>query len=466
MKRPLKNLLALAAGDLGSRLLGFLINVYLARVLLPSAFGVMNIGLSVLGYLALVASPGMQVLEARNSALVAGADEQRVNSVLSLRLVLALGCVVVTGIASLLLISPAEVRESVILFALCLLPMAMFLDWFFQGKEQFTTLSIAKLITYGCYGIIVLLFVHSKDDIVWIPLGLTAGYTLATLFLFGAFRRFGAFAFVWRPDEWRRILAGSVPVGVASFLAQSAINLPPLALGWFVATAQAGVFSAALKVVFAMLMLDRLLNALLLPVLTRYASAKREELSFLLSVVVKSVLALTLPLTVGSALLAAPIITVIFGSSYGDAAVLLQILMGYFLFTVLNSVCVCTLIAFQKEKEYTSALNTGSLVLVTGILAGTLLGEAQGAALGVVLGEGVTLALMVVRANATIRLPLLRLLLAPLGATLAMGAVVLALREQPAALQALLGIIAFIMIMIVTRGIDAREIQFLRERLV
>ncbi|MDL1893911.1 hypothetical protein FBQ87_13645 [Sphingobacteriales bacterium CHB3] len=466
MKRPLSNLFSLLAGDIGSRLLGFLITAYLARVLAPSAFGIINIGLAVLGYLMLLGSPGLQLLEARNAAAIAGANVLRVNSVLTLRLLLAGSLLVLATLASILILSSSEIRESVVLFCVSLIPLSLFLDWFFQGKEQFGLLSFAKLIMYLVYGLVVVVAVHSAADIIWVPVGFAAGHLAATLLLLWGYRKFGTFSFAWRPDEWKSILRSSVPVGLAMFLAQSTINLPPIVLGWFASTAEAGIFSAALKIVFVLLMLDRLLNALLLPAVTRYFASRADQVPFFLTVVMKVVLIVILPLTVLGILSAPTIIPVVFGTGYADAVPLFRILMGYFFLTILNSVFVCSLVGAGKENEYTSALNAGSAILVAGIVAGAAFFGSMGVAIGIVIGELSTVLLMIHRTKKIVTVPLFGAFIRPLSAVVLMVATVLLLNEHALLVQACVSLLVFTAVIVVTRGVAPEEIQFLRERFV
>ncbi len=466
MKRPLKNLVSLLVGDIGSRLLGFLITVYLARVLESSAFGVINIGLSVLGYLMLLASPGVQMLETRNAAAVLGTNELRVNAILSLRFLLAIGLLIVTAIVSWLVVSPAHVRENVLLFSLSLIPLSLFLDWFFQGKEKFAAVSIAKLLSYLVYGIVVIVAVRSAEDVVRVPIAFAAGNVAATLFLVIIYRKFGKFKLVWQPSEWKSVLASNVPVGFAVFLAQSAMNLPPIVIGWFVSTAGAGMFSAALKIVFVLLMLDRILNALFLPVATRYLSSRRDEAPLLISVVTKFVFIIVLPMTICGVMLSPLAISIVFGAGYAESIPLLQILMGYFFLTLMNSLFVCTLVGAHREREYTSAVNIGSVIFVVGIVLGTFVLGAIGAAIGVVAGELCTVALMWLQVRKTLSISFWSSIVRPVVACCIMIASTVLFKEQRITLQILISLAVYVVTLLLLRGIESKEIQFLRERFV
>lgn len=467
MKRTLKNFLSLMAGDVASRLIGFLATVYLARVLEASAFGVVNIGLSVFGYLFLVANPGLQVLAIRNAAAAQGADEQRVQAMVSLRLTLAI-CLMVGAaiVAWLLQVSPLT-REVTMLYCISLLPLAFFLDWFFHGKEAFALLSAAKIVNALVSAAAVFIFVRSPADIAWVPIGFALGNLAASLLLLNSYsRRQGSLRFVWRPDEWKNILTASAPIGVATFLAQSALNLPPIALGWLVSKADAGTFSAALKIIVVLLMMDRLLNALLLPAITRYFVQRRDDVTFLVSAAVKFLLIVAVPLTLVGILFSPFVMETIFGAAYVEAVPVLQILMGYFFCTLLNSIFVCCLIASGNEKKYTSALFRGSLLLVVAIVGGTLLAGANGAAWGVVVGELCTLLLMMRDALTFIPISMKPMLARHTLAAVGMVVCVVALSQHHVVAQAVGALIVFVVLAVALKLVGAEEMEFLRERVI
>ncbi len=472
MKRPLKNFFFLVVGDAGSRLLGFFITVYLARVLEPAAFGVINIALSVLGYLILLASPGVQAVETRNVAAFAGTNESRVNSVVSLRLFLSLALLIVTTMITVFIIRSRETRESVLLFSLSLVPLSLFLDWFFYGKERFGAITGAKLLNSLVYGGAVLALVYSADDTRWVAVAFALGNSAATVFLFTHYRRkFGTLKVAWQPAawqpaEWKSILASNVPVGFAMCLAQSATNLPPIILGWLVSNVDAGMFSAAMKITFLLLMLDRILNALFLPVVTRYLASHKDETGFLITTVVKFVLIVVLPTTVCGVAFAPIAVPLIFGSSYAEAIPLLQILMGYFLLTLVNSLFVCILFAAGRELAYTAAITIGSVVFVAAIVTGALLMGTEGAAVGVVIGELITVVMMARQARKTVDVFLWNAARGPIVAGVLMVGVVVLLQEQSVVIRSCAALAAFVAALFALKSVHANEIRFLRERFV
>jgi len=467
MKRPLKNLLSLGFGDAGSRFLGFLVTVYLARVLEPSGFGVMNIGLAVLGYLGLVASPGIQILEVRNVAKLTGLDSARVGSVVSFRLALALllwsGTIAVVH----LVVERELIRNIIILFAASLVPLALMLDWFFQGKEDFVSVGIAKLVNYVVYGLLVLAMVQGKEGLLTAAAAFGAGNIAGAAILWVAYRRrFGRVKMQWSPAVWKEIATAGIPLGAAMFLTQSATNLPPLVIGMVVGTAEVGVYSAAMKLVFFLLLFDRLLSALFLPVVSRYFVTRSDVVPRLAEMTVKIIIVASLPIVVIGIILAPIAVVLVFGSSYEGAIPVLRILLGFFSFTLLNSVYMGILIGAGREKEYIRNAVAGALVLALLIIVMTAIAGIHGAAFGVAAGEFVILMLMMRASGLSVRVRFGHALIKPLAAGVVMAVVAYLSNDAGVLANCTLAFVAYVTALALLRGITRNELQFLRERFV
>lgn len=467
MKRPLANLLSLLVGDLGSRVLGFFISVYLARVLEPTGFGLMSVGLAVLGYLQLAASPGIQVLEARNAAAFAAVDRTRVNAVLSMRLILAALLWALTAIVAFIFLPHKVTRDVILFFALSVFPLAFMLDWFFQGKEAFLAVSVSKLVQYVVYGLAVVLFVHGLNDVRLAAVAFGVGSIAAATALWIWFsRKWGPIRLQWAPSMWREILAKGVPVGAAIFLAQSVTNLPPLVVGYFCGTGEVGLFSSAMKLVFLLMLVDRVLNALFLPAATRYFSFQKDEVLRLVDITLRVVLALIVPIGVCGVILSREAIALVFGAEYLGASPLLQILLAFLVLTVMNSVFVCVLVASGNERRYTKMVMVGSAVLCATTVIGTVTFGAVGAAWGVVLGELTTTIILGREVLKVVRLPLMSILIRPIVAGVCMTGVVVLLLGMNSFVVVVIAVLVFVTIELGLKGITLKEIQFLRERFV
>ena len=465
MKRPLRNLLSLAWADLGSRAIGFFVTVYLARVLGPAAYGLVGVGLAVLGHAQLLSSPGMQVVEARNAARPDGVNPSRFGAVITLRLLLSLGLfVIVGGLLMALPLEPSTTR--VILWSLVVLfPLAIAPDWFLQGRERMLPVGIGRIGGYLVYGAAVWMLVHTPDDVAMAPAAYGAG-ALATSFILwiAVSHAFPLPRFAPDVRLWISILRENLPVGVAVFVGQQVMNLPPILLATMRTTSEAGVYNAALKLVFLLLALDRVLNALLLPALTRVRETRPADLQRMAGLTTRSVAVLAGLIIVPGMCIAPLMMQLVFGSAYAEAGMVARILLVYVGLTLVNSVAVCVLLASGRERLYTRAMIIGSLALAAAMVVLTPLWGTAGTALGAVLGELVTVLLMVRGASREVRVFTREALIRPLIASACAAVPGLALVSWSAPGAAAASVGAFVAATGAMKVFNAADVSYLKER--
>jgi PST family polysaccharide transporter len=467
MKRPLKNAAALLAGDVGSRILGFIVTIYLARVLSPEGFGMISIGLAVLGHLSLVASPGISLLETRNVAASADASHGRAGGVLMVRMLLAvLVCTITWGVI-MLIPNRGMPGYVTLLYVASLLPMAVSLDWFFQGKEQMGPVSLSRLSASLLYAAIVFLTVHVSRDIAYAPAGFLIATWGASLILLGVYgARFGKLEMKWQPKLWWSILKDNVPVGIGMFLAQLAVNLPPLVIAVFVTTSAVGQFSAAAKVAFGFLILDRLFNTLFLPMISRHYTDPAGSAERLFQISLKGIVLLVSIISVAGVLLAPLLIELFFGLPYTEATSLLQLMMPYVFLTMVNSVFVCAVLAAGGTRDYLAMTAKSALALTVAVILLTYFFGQKGAVLGMVIGEFAAVQFSMDAAKRVMKFTGVRWYLAT--SVLILG--ILLLPSITASLGIMFGIVGAVLLVYIASlmagGVTRQELLYLRERLV
>jgi polysaccharide transporter, PST family len=395
VKKPLQNFLSLVWSDLGSRAIGFFITVYLARVLGPAAYGLVSVGLAVLGHAQLLSSPGIQVVEARNAARPEGMSPERFGGVLVVRVVLSvLMLLIAWGAMCFLSLDPRT--TAVLMWSLAVLfPLAIAPDWFLQGRERMGPLGMARVTGYLIYGAFVWLLVGSTVDVALAPAAYCAGSLGTAVVLWIAVRReFVLPRITFDVRLWLAILRENLPVGFAMFVGQMVMNLPPLLLAVMWSNSEAGVYNAALKLVFLLLAIDRVLNALLLPAMTRVRETRPEDLARVTGLSIRIVLSLAGLIIVPGMFIVPTLLGLVFGGAYTGAESAARILLVYVGLTLLNSVAVCVLIASGQERVYSKAMVFGSIILAAAMVALTPLWGVTGTAIGAVIGELATVSFM------------------------------------------------------------------------
>ena len=391
MKRFSKNLLSLFSADIARRLFGFISVAYLARVLGKEGFGEISLGFAVLAYVMVLSGSGFPTLGTKKIAQ--GEPPELAGSVIGSRLISTIIVLLVVVSAVLITVQSTAVAWLIILFSCAVLPQIFFVDWFFQGKETLGIVSAARVLQAAVYLVIVLIFVRTINDIMWVAVGSIAGECLALTLLFTRFR-------IKHPDVHIRIkpslnlLKQSIPLAVGIVLTALVINYPSLALGIFTTTANVGIYNAASKIVYFLLVGDRILILLLLPASARKFADSPETFNRMLTDAMRWIFIVSLPVAVGGILIASKLIAIIYGVEYSSSIAVFQVFIWYFFITMLHTVYSVGLIGVGRDKSYGKIMLVTAFAYLLSVTAGACLFGAIGAAFGVVLSEGISVLLM------------------------------------------------------------------------
>jgi PST family polysaccharide transporter len=391
MKRLSKNILSLFSADIARRLFGFISVAYLARVLGKEGFGAVNLGFAVLAYTMVLSAAGFPTLGTKRIAQ--GALPELVGSVMGSRLIVTSIVFLVAAVAVLTTVQDTHLARLIILFSCAALPQIIFVDWFFQGKETLGIVSAARVLQAIVYLAFVLIFVRTINDIMWVAAGSIAGECAASVLLFVQFRISHKRVRV-RIKPSLHLLKQSLPLAVGVVLTTIVINYPPLALGIFTTTSNVGIYSAASKLVYFLLMGDRILVLLLLPASARKYSESPETFNHMLTDALRWILIISLPVAVGGILIADKLIAIIYGVEYSSSIAVFQVFIWYFFITMLHTVYSAGLIGVGGEKSYGKIMLMTALAYLVCVTAGVCLFGAIGAAFGVVLSESISVLLI------------------------------------------------------------------------
>jgi O-antigen/teichoic acid export membrane protein len=261
-------------------------------------------------------------------------------------------------------------------------------------------------------------------------------------------------------------MMSALPLGVSSLLTQTISNLPVILVGALQSTGAAGQFSAAMKLVFFALMIDRVLFAIFLPVAARTARADQTRFSRVIAVGIRLVLLVCTPLVVTGIALAPLAIEVVYGAGYEHAVVPFRVLTGYFGLTVLNTIFMCALLAMDREKDFVRATAVGTAILVVlCLLLPSLLGV-TGTAVGLTLAEAAITVMLLMRVRQLVRLDYGRIFMPAAAAAAGMVATLILFQSVHPVLAVLAGTTVFVALGLLFGGLPKDDWRFLRERLV
>ncbi|HUN66896.1 MAG TPA: flippase [Bacteroidota bacterium] len=393
MKRLTRNFISILLSDIGRRLIGFAAVAYLTRTISVGEYGAVNVGLTLLSYGLMLSSGGLSSYGTRE--IVRSDSPGLVGGILGTRLLNSLIVYGLTAVIAVVAIANRLTSGLTLLFCGSLFLNAFLLEWYFQGKEAMGVIGLSRLAGAAVYLGMLLLFVRDHEHVLWIAGAALAGDLTLSVVLMAVYgARNGTAGLRPRFDGWMPIMKQAFPIGAGSILAHLSVNLPPLVLGALLSNTEVGIYSAASKLVFFLLILDRVMATILLPASTRFFASSPEQLSATLGTAVRWILVLALPLSVGGMLLADRLLPFVFGAQYGAAAPAFRVLIWFFFFTLLHTIYSTALIVINREKLFGKLMAVSSAVYLVAIVAGSWFLGPVGAAGGMVFSEAVTVLLM------------------------------------------------------------------------
>ncbi len=464
MMRPItKNVIAIFTGDLLNRFLSFVATAYLARILGSGGFGKISFALAIFSYSFIAINFGLLTIGVREVAKDRTRAPEYVGNIFGLRLIMA---ILVFGLVVLLTsVVPRlhALQSIIIMYHLALFAFVFYLDWLFQGIEAMASVGYSNIVMPLIYLVLVILFVHGARQIDLVPFFWFCGTLAGTVLLLAAYRvRVGKLGISFRLSAWKEIFRSALPLGLGRICAEITRNFPIVVVGFLRSDQEVGYLSAATKLVYLVLIIDRILFIVLLPILSRYYAESAERVKSLLAGLGKLAGIVILPLAFGCSVLAPAIINVVYGQDYGPGIVLFRIIIWFFVLTVLNTIYCCGLIAANQERKYAFNIFISMLVHIVGVTVLTLLFGMVGTALSVVIAEAVSLVLMYVKFRPTYDLRFWRYLSKPFVAGVVMGLVVYLTLPSNIILSFFIGAAVYGLVLTLIRGIDRQDMRNLQ----
>lgn len=318
--------LALGSGEVFGRLLAFATTLVIARVLGTEGYGVYAVALAVGLYLAKASTSGLEGVGVRTVAENPEEASRLASAISGVRLVLAVLLMLGAGLVTHRFIDEPD-RTVLLISYLALLPVALDLRWVLVGLEKSGPAGWARVLGEGTTLLGVLIWVDGIDRLDTAILCYAAGVVVSTLAQWVALRRHRVPVTIsWDPGRALPVLRRGLPIAGQILLGLMIFNADVFFLRVLEGAATVGLYSAAYTPVAFAANLAYAFAHSVLPVLSAERRAGRDVAPLYGAQVVRA-LAIALPLAVGTALVAGPIIELGFGASYAESAPILAILM-------------------------------------------------------------------------------------------------------------------------------------------
>ena len=377
----IKNFFTLAGAECITKLVVFATFAYLARILGPSSFGVIEWSAAVLICASMIVEQGLSSYGAREIAKEPLETGRLVAGIVRIRFVLAglsyLGIV----IFALAAVPDAVVFRLVLIYGLSVWLMPLSLVWVFQGHSRMRYVAILQVTRYTVFAAVVVLLVREAGDLPVVAWAEVVSVGIAAVLSVWLYRRSIALPgaggqFTWNSKD---ILREAVPIGLSQIFWVLKYFGAILIVGLIATPVETGYFAASMRILIALHAFVWLYYFNLLPSLTR--SWKESPVAF--AALVRRSMQIVVPSCIAAAIVwvagARFALTTAFGSNFAGGTGALQWLCGVFVAAAISGHFRFGLVAagFQRQEMVASAI--GSIMALSLVPAGYFFFGAAGA---------------------------------------------------------------------------------------
>jgi O-antigen/teichoic acid export membrane protein len=321
-RRILLNTSYRVVADVVAKIASVALYVVMARQLGSADFGVFAFGLSFVTLVTALADFGQDRILTREVAR----NRERVDSyfanTVALKLVLAVPALAV-GIAILSVTASPETRDVAALLGVAVVAEQLMATCFatFQSYERLVFIPAALVtqrLLMAAWGIAALLSGAGVLAVAGIYLASAfVGLAIAiSLLLTRVVRPKG----VVTPRTWRALMIAALPIGAAGVFSTVLFRADMAMLAAFESAEEVGEYAAAFRLFETTLFLSWGVGAAVYPVFSRLSLTSSPPVRLVFERALKLAVALTLPLAVGAAVLAAPLVELLYGAEFEDSA--------------------------------------------------------------------------------------------------------------------------------------------------
>ncbi len=375
-------------GDIANRAFYFFASIYLARTLGADYYGLIVISISILGYSFWFSDLGLVNVAVRE---IAKPLENRIygtKQILNLKVFLGIIVFILSFLVIYSLNMPELDKKVILGYMYSIIPYALLLEWYFNGKQNFGKVAISKFANGLVYFLLIIILIKKPADVETVPYLYFTGSAITSVVL-------GLF-FFYEPKHEKTIsgnksytdlLKTSSIVGVGWFFAQAVQLLPPIVIGIFLSVGDAGLYGAAYRIIIVVMLLDRIFVNLLLPNLSATWNFNKKQAEKHVNLALKLIIIGSTTLTLLLVLNANFVVGLLYGTEYQESANILKYLSFFIVFTFMNSSFSFGMLATGKDYDYLKSNIVGGVIATVLIFVIAIVGTPIAVAAAVSISE-------------------------------------------------------------------------------
>jgi O-antigen/teichoic acid export membrane protein len=329
IQRITKNISVLLISQIFTYILAFLTLTYTARYLGVEGFGILSIALAFTGIFTVFLDLGTNTLIVRDIARDNSLAKEYTANTMFLRILLSL-----ITLGSIFLISNImNYNQEIILIIMI---MAVYMIFYSYSNIFFTVFQAFEKMEYNSIGFLlfdatlllgILLAIHYNYDIIKFSSVYIITSIITLLYAYLIFRLKFFTPKSLKLNKWKELINEAWPFAITGISFNIYTWIDSLLLSIMIGAEVVGFYNASYRLMLIFLFIPAIFSGAIFPVMSRYYISSKESLKVSFEKLLKILVLIALPITIGTTLIADKVILFIYGNEFLGSIIVLQILI-------------------------------------------------------------------------------------------------------------------------------------------
>lgn len=276
-KKIVKNIFSLSIAEFASKGLQAFFYLYLARILGKEGLGALGFAQSFTAYFILFVKLGFDTVGTRVVAQSYDKIRKIVNTVISIRTILAFSVFGILLFSTFVLLNPLSTEKFsmtdkliIIIAGLNIFSFAYLLNWVYIGLEKMKVIAIRTVLISFSNFLGVLLFVRKPDDVIFAISIMVVSNIATTIYLYMYYKKqYGNVRWDYDKEYWRSISKQSATIGLTFLIITIYNNLDITMIRLLHGEAETGIYEAAHRIFLLTIVFSSIIQGAFFPQISR-----------------------------------------------------------------------------------------------------------------------------------------------------------------------------------------------------
>jgi O-antigen/teichoic acid export membrane protein len=363
-----KSSVLLLVGQIVSLGIAAAYGIVLARYLGVTGFGLLSTAIAFTSVFTPFTSLGLSTLATREVARDKSLASKYLDNLIIIEIALASGTFCLIALAAYVLRYPQETITLIYVLALSVV-CAGFTGVFyslFQAFERMEYQSLGLILSTGATFAVVMWGITARSGVVWFAFAYFVGSLAVAIYSLTVYStKFSLPHIEVDLKFWRRILPEALPFALTGLFTTIYFYIDSVLLSVMRGAEAVGWYNAPYRLIMVLLFIPTVISTAVFPAMSRFHATANDSFRLIYKRYFKYMAIVSVPLGIGTTLLAGQIITLIFGVAYGNSAIALQILIWATVFIFLTAAFLRLFETSNRQMIVTKIAAVGMVENVT-----------------------------------------------------------------------------------------------------